>query len=312
MVQGSPLLTVLVCTYNRCNDLAEMLATAVSQCDVDAASYEVLVVDNNSSDGTAAVVNEFASVPVCVRYVFEPRQGKSYALNRGIVEARGKYYSVIDDDLLMPPTYIRDLMFTIGSNPDAAAVGGKVLPLFKGSAAPWLTQEHWAALGMAGYVEQTVCVGTNTPLCLLAATLRRSSVISVGSYRVDLGVRGRSVIGGTEDSDLLQRLWQAGFVGVYSPSLKLHHKVEPIRASRRYHLRWHYGHGRAIARGRDPDVERSRGYLAGVPLHIIRSLLAAAGQSAAAVLACDMKGALRAGLKLAFAAGFINERLRSG
>ena len=82
--------TVILCTYNRCESLAKVLASAACLELPKSVDWEVLVVDNNSSDGTGEVVEEFCRrYPGRFRYLFEPRQGKSHALNAGIREAHG-------------------------------------------------------------------------------------------------------------------------------------------------------------------------------------------------------------------------------
>jgi glucosyl-dolichyl phosphate glucuronosyltransferase len=311
MSYPDPFVTVLVCTYNRARDLEEMLESALHQEEVTARDYEVLVVDNNSSDSTPDVVAGLIQrQSEHLRYLFEPRQGKSFALNTGIEHARGEYYAVIDDDLIMPPTYVRDLIDTIRESAGVAAVAGKVLPMYEAEPPSWLTSEHWAPIAMADLGEEPFRVGIQRPVCLMAATLRRADVLAVGGYRTDLGVRGRDVIGGTEDAELMQRLWQAGHQGMYVPHLLLHHKVPSSRLTTRHFRRWHFGHGRARARTWAADVERSRGRLFDLPLHMYRTAIT------------DVLGWLRGTVtrrgdvafhhlfQLYFFAGFLHERTR--
>src|SRR5215471_9795294 len=93
-------ITVILCTYNRCESLSTALeSVAVSQLP-PSISWEVLIVDNNSSDRTREVVEEFSHrYPGRFRYAFEPRQGKSYALNVGVREAKGDVLAFMDDDV---------------------------------------------------------------------------------------------------------------------------------------------------------------------------------------------------------------------
>ena len=103
-------ITVILCTYNRCQSLARALNSLAASILPETIEWEVLVVDNNSSDQTKAVVSDFACRhPGRFRYRFEPQQGKSYALNAGIGEARGDILAFMDDDVTVEPVWLQDL-----------------------------------------------------------------------------------------------------------------------------------------------------------------------------------------------------------
>ena len=90
--------SVIVCTYNRCGTLAATLESAAALRIPAGVSWELLVVDNNSTDGTREVVLGFAG-RLPVRYLYEPRQGKTLALNRALAEAQGDLLLFTDDDV---------------------------------------------------------------------------------------------------------------------------------------------------------------------------------------------------------------------
>jgi glycosyltransferase involved in cell wall biosynthesis len=313
MSTEAPVVTVLVCTYDRCKDLEEMLCSALRQTGAGESEYEILVVDNNSTDQTRATVERLASnARVPLRYLFEPQQGKSFALNAGVDAARGTYYAVIDDDLIMPDTYVRDLVAAIREFTGVAAVAGKVLPLYEGRPPVWLTKAHWAPIAMADLGERSIRVGSQRPICLMAATLRRAAVLAVGAYRTDLGVRGRKVVGGTEDAELMRRLWSAGLEGLYVPQLVLYHKVDASRLTTAYFRRWHFGHGRSRARERDPGVEKSRARLFDVPVHMYGAAIKDVVGYLGGRLSRRTHHALHHQFQLCFFAGFVRERLPGG
>ena len=87
--------SVILCTFNRCQSLLEALESVASSEMPDSVTWEVLVVDNNSTDRTRIVAEEFCRRhPNRFRYLFEPQQGKSYALNTGIRGCSGRYRGV--------------------------------------------------------------------------------------------------------------------------------------------------------------------------------------------------------------------------
>src|SRR5207245_10671516 len=110
-------------------------------------------------------------------------------------------------------------------------------------------------------------IDSTRPLCLLAGCFRISAVRQVGGFRAGLGVSGRH-IGSVEDVDLINRILETGAKAYYDPELCVEHKAEPNRVTKRYHRRWHYGHGRYYALLRDPRLERSRFAIFGVPSHM--------------------------------------------
>jgi glycosyltransferase involved in cell wall biosynthesis len=309
-LHGQPNVTLLVCTYNRCDDLREMLESALAQTASDF-TYEVLVVDNNSSDETRKVVESIvARGHPNIRYTFERKQGKSFALNRGITEARGEICSVVDDDQVLPTDWLSTVVAQFRANPNASFVGGRVLPLWLGDVPPWLTEQHWSAVGIVDYGDREMWLDARHPICLLACSFRRGAIESAGGYRADLGV-SRQLIGSVEDFEILQRLSRAGLRGLYTPALSLLHKVPPSRLTKQYHRRWHTEHGRFYALFRDDDFEGSRWRILEVPGHVYRR----AGQAALRWLSNIVRGrkgeAFGHETALRFYWGFFLERRRS-
>src|ERR1051325_2688261 len=98
---GSLPLTVAIPTYNRADFLRQTLAGIALQ--VFPGEFEVLVIDNNSTDHTRAVVAEFADAHPAPRHVLETKQGLDHARNRAIAEARGEIIVFADDDILVKP-----------------------------------------------------------------------------------------------------------------------------------------------------------------------------------------------------------------
>ena len=308
-------LTLLVCTYNRAADVRDMLAAASAQDTDGTCTFEVLVVDNNSSDDTRAVVEHaIAAGQKNVRYLFEPRQGKSHALNAGLTAARGEYFTTADDDYIFPPGTVRTIVSCFRDRSELSFVGGKVLPLWRGTTPRWLTPAMWSPIAVADYGDTEYYVDASKPICLLGCSFRRADVLAVGGYRTGLSV-SKNRVGGVEDLEVLQRLWKSGRRGLYLPDLVFHHKVAASRVTKQYYRRWHTGHGRFYAALRDPDFERSSGRLFDLPWHAYRQAGAAALSWAAAMARGRTDDAFEAETRLRFFAGFWQgrrEEARSG
>src|ERR1700722_18837624 len=130
-------ISIIICTYNRCDSLRRPLDSLAALQSPPGLRYELLVVDNNSSDGTRAVVESYRSRLSCpVRYVFEPTPGQSYARNTAIGLALGKILAWTDDDVLVPPNWLMAIQDAL-SDPQVVCAGGKALPLWEAPPPPW-------------------------------------------------------------------------------------------------------------------------------------------------------------------------------
>ena len=130
--------TVILCTYNRCESLMEALASIALSRLPESVSWEVLVVDNNSRDQTGDVVADFCRrYPARFRYLLESRAGKSYALNRGIAEAQGDVLAFTDDDVTVEPTWLQKLTAPLLRG-EWSGCGGRIFPAWSCTPPRWL------------------------------------------------------------------------------------------------------------------------------------------------------------------------------
>ena len=104
-MRKNELISVVICTYNRA-DLARQAITSVLAQDFPQTEYELLIVDNNSTDHTGALAQEFCKAYPNVRYIFESHVGLSAARDRGWQEAGGEYVGYIDDDCKVPASWL--------------------------------------------------------------------------------------------------------------------------------------------------------------------------------------------------------------
>jgi len=136
-----PYLSVVVCTYNRQKFIGACLQCLAGQA-LPGGNWEVIVIDNNSTDRSAAIIQEFISShpQLPFRYVFEKEQGLSFARNRGIAESRGEVLVYIDDDVEVTPAYLQVIQDFFTTHPGLAGMGGRTLPKFSEGPPPaWLS-----------------------------------------------------------------------------------------------------------------------------------------------------------------------------
>jgi glycosyltransferase involved in cell wall biosynthesis len=300
--------TIIISTYNRREKVKGAIESVLSQ-QGEAVSYEVIVVDNNSRDGTREVVREYER-EAGVRYVFEERQGVSYARNAGIREARGEIIAFTDDDVRVTRGWVAAVKRAFDLHPDVDFIGGKVLPLWEAPPPPWMTRDHWMPLALLDYGDTPFYVDAGNPLCLITANLgvRRKAFEKVGLFAPELQRVGDG-IGSMEDHELLLRFYSARCLGLYVPEITVTAEVPAGRLEKAYHRRWHTGHGHFYAVMRSQEFEpSSAARLLDVPGYLYKQAI----KDAAGWLKYFMLGkearSLACEMRLRFFMGFFRKR----
>ncbi|HEV7350872.1 glycosyltransferase family 2 protein [Telluribacter sp.] len=226
--------SIIICTYNRASFLKETIDSILFHL-TDTAKYELLIVDNNSTDQTADVVRQYAEVPV-VRYIFEKNQGLSYARNRGIQEAQYPVIVFLDDDIEIHPRYLA-VLDSQYQDSSVHIVGGKVLP-FESQVPDWLPKKYF-------YLASVYDAGENRMIVpkLMGAnhSFRKEVAVKVGGYNTGIGPLGDFKLGGDENEFLL-RAQKKGYQLLYHPDLIVYHKIQN-RFNKEFILTYSYNIG---------------------------------------------------------------------
>jgi glycosyltransferase involved in cell wall biosynthesis len=303
--------SVVLPTYNRSAHLRRTLDSVLGQ-RTDHRRYEVIVVDNNSTDDTRTEVERAAGRGIDVRYVLERNQGVSYARNAGIAVARAALLAFVDDDVCVDAAWIETICRTFEQHPEVDCIGGKVLPAWEATPPAWLTCDHWAPPALLDLGETSRRINAENPLCLLTANLacRREVFKQVGLFGTELQ-RVHDGIGSMEDHEWLMRFWAAGREAMYVPELNAITDVPLRRMTRRYHRRWHSGHGHYFALVRDRVFEASKaGRLFDVPAHAYRTAMSDAVSWLGRLLRGDTAGAFLFETRLRFFGGYFRTRVK--
>jgi glycosyltransferase involved in cell wall biosynthesis len=315
--------SVIVVTHNRASLLEKTLeALARMTCRV---RWEVLVVDNNSTDETRAVVTAAVETfPIPLRYVFEGTPGKYWALNTGIAEARGQYLAATDDDAYPEPDWL-DRALDGFERFNCDFVGGPVYPVWRGSPPSWLDTRSAIGGKVLGLLDHGPRPrefgrdGISWPLGVNVA-YRREAFDRAGPFDGRLG-RVAGTLRNQSQREWHLRARHAGLRGMYLPDMVVHHTVDSDRLTRRYFHRWFYWHGisRAIlynSRGlhllnpEDDGSHAGERHVLGVP----RSLWHAAVRSSVSAgkrwLLGRSNDALQYEVMVCFWAGVLRQRIR--
>jgi glucosyl-dolichyl phosphate glucuronosyltransferase len=252
--------TVILCTYNRCRALATALESVAASQMPESVDWDVLVVDNNSNDQTREVVDEYIrKFPHRFHYLFEPRQGKSNALNSGIREARGEILAFLDDDVTVGPNWLQNLTAHVDSG-EWIGAGGRVRVTQSVALPKWLALE--GSYGLGGVLcalfdrGDVPCDLDQAPNgCNMA--FHRRVFEKYGCFRTDMGPSpdGKAPRP-NEDTEFGRRIMTAGERLRYEPAAIVYHPVLQERLRKDYFLSWWFDYGRALTleRGTPPAI----------------------------------------------------------
>lgn len=313
-------ISVVISTYNRCDLLPRALESVLAQ-EAGDVRYEVIVVDNNSTDRTRAVVESM--IPRAggrLRYVFEGRQGLSHARNAGIAESRGPLVVFTDDDVRAAPDWIAQIKRAFDAHPEVDFIGGKVLPNWLAAPPAWVARDIWAGpLALLDEGAQSFYSNPQHPFFFPGANFafRREVFARVGLFSPDFQ-RVKDNIGSVEDSEFMVRVWRGGCQGMYVPDVVVTADVQVERLTKAYFRRWHKGNGRYCAllrlneimdeAGRLRDTPDESLALFGTPAYLYRELLATAGKYLAHTLTGRTRAALRHELRARYLVSYIRQR----
>ncbi len=252
------MISVILCTYNRDKYIYNVLKS-VAENDYPHDQYEIVLVNNNSADGTENECRRFqADYPdIRFRYFLETNQGLSYARNCGIRNAQGDLLAYVDDDATVNPEYLRTYSDFFTHHPEAVAAGGPILPVYETEEPEWMT--HYTRQLITG----KLFLGNNQrefPRGAFPgggnACYRKSVFDTVGLFNVELGRKGNSLIG-AEEKDLFDKMTTHGMHFYYLPNAILYHIIPPHKLTQDYFDRLTYSIG-VSERYRTQQISRKK------------------------------------------------------
>lgn len=216
--------------------------------EVSPENWELLIIDNNSTDNTRLVADDYlSSLPI--RYCFEPSQGLAHARNRAIAEFQGDLLVFTDDDILVNETWLQAYHAALSIYPDACYFGGPIKPCFPGGWPRWLRDETMPLIsGLIGHYDLGAQSRRYTAddMHPFGANfgLRRAMIERLGLFDTELGVKG-NVPGRAEEAEYFHRAGRNGFYGRYLADASCRHCVQPAHL-KLAHL-YRYGIQKGIA-----------------------------------------------------------------
>jgi glycosyltransferase involved in cell wall biosynthesis len=210
-------ISIIICTCNRCERLRRTLESLEEMITPQEVHWEVIVVDNNSMDDTKGVTNAFAKAnPGSFKYVFEERQGKSFALNTGVRYAQGEIVAFTDDDCIVSSNWIGSIVREFEADPRLTGIGGMVK----------LYNKHDKPVAIRLAKSRATVSGSNfdpgfIPIIGANMAFKRIACNAIGGFDTDLGPGCKTK--SAEDVDFLYRICINDFKVVYVPEVLVYH-----------------------------------------------------------------------------------------
>lgn len=233
--------SAIICTYNRC-DCVERAIRSLAEQSCSRNEYEVIVVDNNSTDNTKTVVKALIPSFSNLRYIHEKKQGLSYARNRGIKEAEGKIVAFTDDDIEADNDWIKELFMIFEKYRDVSCVGGKSIPIFEGGRPRWLSDGLLEHYGDTGFGRKPMYLKLPDFPFGLNMAFRKKCFEQLGVFNHALG-RNKSCLLADEDKEFFYRIGKTQLRTFYTPYAVIRHIVPSTRTTRKWLLKRAYWQG---------------------------------------------------------------------
>lgn len=245
MEAAKPQISVVICTYNRSEFLPDAFDSLANQT-ILKESYEIIIVNNASTDGTASVCSNYISShpDVPILYLEEKRQGASFARNTGAAIARAPLLCFMDDDAIADPNYLEKILQFFTEVPEAGGLGGRIIPRYIPAEPKWMSHYVSSLVGHFHYSDNRKAFSGGKYPLESNMIIRTADFRKIGGFSEALpGVAGTVRIGG-EGKDLFYRLMQLGRVIYYDPDIRVEHVVETKKLTPAYLYRVASGIGR--------------------------------------------------------------------
>ena len=298
---------IVVCTFNRCDSLRKTLDAIYKQGILPPNNVHVIVVDNNSTDRTKEICEIFKD-RINITYLFEKRQGLSYARNTGVNNSTGDIVIFTDDDVCPHPNWLENLILTFKEY-NCDACGGFVEPEWEVQPPKWLTSRFYGMIALKTDTKGPYQIEDidQTPFGANMA-FKREVFEDVGLFNTELGRKG-NVLAGGEERDLFQRILDRKGKIVYTPHSKVKHHIEAFRTRKSYFRRWRFQYGKNLASVKGVAGGRR---LFGIPPYLIRQFVISCLGALIAKFYRSSTESFRKELVVWFQAGLISGLFRAG
>ena len=236
-------ISAVICSYNRARFIIDAVESIFNQ-DYDKSRFEVIVVDNNSSDNTLEILKKYKEDHPDYNFSFytETRQGVAFTRNRCALEAKGELIAYLDDDSKAQAGWLRQIAHFFDEHAEAYSLGGKITPYFLTGIPEWYSKYFFGLVGkfdQGDHIKQLT--GQRYP-CGANMAFRKKVFEEIGYFNTALGRSGKGLLA-NEEKDLYIRILAHGKKVYYLPDVEVLHAVESNKFDKDYVRRHSMGIG---------------------------------------------------------------------
>ncbi len=237
-----PRIAAIICSLNRADYLQKALRSLAAQT-LSPQEFEIIVVDNGSTDSTQQVIQTASNKLPHLRYCSEPVRGLSRARNRGWQKARAEYIAYLDDDAVADPDWLEQILKSFVSiSPQPGGICGQVSPIWEAERPPWLSDALIPWLSIFDLAASRIVLEDNQHIVGANMAFPRHLLESVGGFEVSLGRKGKNLLS-NEEPLVKHQIQNLGYVFYYDPQIKVRHHIPSTRLHPRWFLRRTYWQG---------------------------------------------------------------------
>jgi glycosyltransferase involved in cell wall biosynthesis len=233
-----PRIAAVVCTHNRANLLSKCLESLVAQ-SLPGSQFEILVVDNLSTDDTAAVVRRYADTHPNVRYLYHERLGLASSRNAAIAATEAEIVAFTDDDAEVYPDWLERFLgvFDLVS-PTPCCAGGEIEPVWGAPRPLWLGDRFLhPRSARLDWSDRPIFLKDGQWICEVNSAYRRQLLVEFGGFVEELGRKGNLLLSG--ENYVNERMCQAGHKIYFDPGIRVKHYIHPERLTKHWlRKRW--------------------------------------------------------------------------
>lgn len=238
-------ISAVLCSYNRARFVIKAVESIFNQ-DFDKSKFEVIVVDNNSTDNVLELLSAYKQQhpDYNFSYYVEHQQGVAHARTRCAKEAKGEIVAYLDDDSMAQPGWLASIAQFFDEHPEVYSTGGKIVPYFLTDIPEWYSKYFFGLVGNFDLGPNVKKLTGNRYPCGANMAFRKKVFDEVGYFNADLGRKGNALIA-TEEKDIYLKILKAGHDVYYLPHVWVKHAVEGNKFDKHYVKR----HSRGIGGG---------------------------------------------------------------